>query len=167
MSIQAMAWAIEHPEIDKPATRLVLIALANYAGVSGTGCWPSVATLVRHCCLSERQVQYELKKLKSLGIIVRGNQGLAAAVVARCDRRPMVYDLVMERGASDAPRTGCNLEPYGVQKSASRGAQAAPNPKKTVRKPSGEQDALQSGEAEKSRKVLRDLVTGLKGTLKQ
>lgn len=163
MSIQAVAWAIEHPEVEKPATRLVLISLANYAGVSGTGAWPSVATIARHGCLSERQVKYELKRLKSLGIIRLGNQALAAAVVARADRRPIVYDLVMERGASDAPRTGCNPEGHGVQKMSSRGAQPAPDPKRSVRKPSERRNVLHTGEAERNREVLRELVAGLRG----
>jgi DNA-binding transcriptional ArsR family regulator len=48
--------------------------------------------------LGERTVRRHLRKLEALGLIVRGNQAIAAAHIKRRDRRPTVYDLPLENG---------------------------------------------------------------------
>lgn len=130
MSWQATAWAIEQPEVKDPITRLVLLCLANYAGADGSNAFPSIERLARDTCLSERAVQYQLRKLVKLMLIRKGNQAIAAAHIQRADRRPTVYDLLLERGAPHAPRqaTGCTSEPNGVHIDAPRGAPHAPDP---------------------------------------
>lgn len=138
MSVQAMGWALELPKSvlkDAPA-RHVLLCLANYAGVSGKGAFPSAATLAEHTGLSERTVRTKLGELAKAGLIVEGNQAIAAAHIDRRDRRPVVYDLQIKRGETNAPRsergaaqgTGCSSQQNGVQLTTERGAAAAPNP---------------------------------------
>jgi hypothetical protein len=85
--------------------------------------------------LSERTVRYKLDDLEKAGLIPKGNQAIAAVHIDRHDRRPVVYDLQLSRGANPAPRskrgaddaTGCNSQQNGVQPGTERGAAAAPN----------------------------------------
>lgn len=136
MSIQAMVWALEQ-QIETDATaRHVLLCLANYADKSGRGAFPSVNSLKEDTGLSVRAIRYKLEKLLEGGLIRLGNQAIAAAYIDRQDRRPVVYDIAMERGANDASRndrganddtTGCTSEHNGVQMKTERGAPHAPN----------------------------------------
>lgn len=128
-----MSWAIEQQLVKDPSGRHVLLALANYAGKNGEAAFPAVATLAEDTGLSERTVRAKLDALEELGVIVRGNQAIAAAHIARADRRPVCYDLCIhaERGAGFAPRedaTGCSSRSDGVQMTQERGAGAAPDP---------------------------------------
>ena len=137
MSVQAMTWALAIPKasLENPAARHVLLCLANYAGSDGRGAFPSAGTLSLDTGLSERTVRLKLDELSVGGWIVEGNQAIAAAYIDRRDRRPVVYDLQLKRGASTAPRpergagnrTGCSSQQNGVQENAERGAAAAPN----------------------------------------
>lgn len=133
-----MTWAMDIPtsSLGNPAARHVLLCLANYAGPEGLGAFPSAATISRQTGLSERTVRAKLDELSRAGYILEGNQAIAAAWIDRRDRRPVVYDLQLKRGASAAPRkergadgrTGCKSRMSGVQENAQRGAAAAPNP---------------------------------------
>ena len=132
MSVQAMSWALSLPirSLKDSSARHVLLCLANYAGSSGAGAFPSAKTLTDDTGLSERTVRTKLDLLEELGFIVRGNQALAAVYIDRHDRRPVVYDLMIKRGAVVAPRedvTGCSLGQNGVQPTTERGAATAPN----------------------------------------
>lgn len=154
MSIQAMSWAMEQQLCMDPSACSVLQALGNHADRDGTGAFPSVETLRRYTKLSERTIQAKLALLEKTGMIRRGNQDIAAAHIARADRRPVVWDLAMERGvqpshpvedADEVQRshpenengvqsshpengTGCNSRGNGVQILRERGAAAAPEP---------------------------------------
>lgn len=137
MSIQAMVWALEQQIETEPTARHVLLCLANYADKSGRGAFPSVNSLKEDTGLSVRAIRYKLEKLLDGGLIRLGNQAIAAAYIDRNDRRPIVYDIAIERGANDASRderganeggTGCTSEQNGVQMKTERGAPHAPNP---------------------------------------
>lgn len=133
-----MSWALSLPtQVLKDASaRHVLLCLANYAGSNGAGAFPSATTLAQDTGLSERTVRYKLDDLEKSGLIKQGNQAIAAVHIDRHDRRPVVYDLQLLRGANVAPRsdrgandgTGCSSEQNGVQPTTERGAAAAPNP---------------------------------------
>ena len=134
-----MAWALALPKqvLENPSARHVLLCLANYAGSDGRGAFPSAKTLSEDTGLGERTVRLKLDELEQSGFILRGNQAIAAAYIDRRDRRPVVYDLQIKRGANAAPRSkrgadfdapGCNLQHNGVQISAERGADSAPKP---------------------------------------
>ncbi|KTB97819.1 helix-turn-helix domain-containing protein, partial [Pseudomonas sp. ICMP 10191] len=132
-----MAWALQIPRttLSDSSARHVLLCLANYAGTDGRGAFPSATTLSEDTGLSERTVRSKLELLRVSELIVPGNQALAAVYIERHDRRPVVYDLPIKRGANPAPRTergaddgtGCKLQQNGVQNSAERGAKSAPN----------------------------------------
>lgn len=137
MSVQAMSWALSLPiqSLKDSSARHVLLCLANYAGSNGAGAFPSASTLAQDTGLSERTVRYKLDDLEKSGLIQKGNQAIAAVHIDRHDRRPVVYDLQLSRGANPAPRTkrgaddvtGCNSQQNGVQPGTERGAEAAPN----------------------------------------
>jgi len=131
LSIQAMAWAIQQQEVTEPVTRFVLLCLANYAGADGNSACPSVLRLARDTGLSERAVRIHLRKLEQAALIYRGNPAFAAAKIARADRRPFVYNLVIERGAPHAPRSKTGGTPVlnGGHMTPLRGAPRAPDPK--------------------------------------
>lgn len=130
MSWQACSWAIEQQEVTHHVARHVLLCLANYADAEGRAAFPSVLRLARDTGLSERAVQYQLRALEKAVLIRKGSRGIAAARITRGDRRPVVYDLLISRGAQDAPRslTGCTPEQNGVHATTSRGARHAPDP---------------------------------------
>lgn len=132
-----MSWALSLPieSLKDSSARHVLLCLANYAGSNGAGAFPSASTLAQDTGLSERTVRYKLDDLEKVGLILKGNQAIAAVHIDRHDRRPVVYDLQLSRGANPAPRTkrgaddatGCNSQQNGVQPETERGAAAAPN----------------------------------------
>ncbi|MGY3172405.1 hypothetical protein ACVWYU_001782 [Pseudomonas sp. TE12234] len=137
MSIQSMVWALEQRLVEESTARHVLLCLANYADKNGKGAFPSTNSLSEDTGLAVRTVKYKLEALEALGAIRRGNQAIAAAYIDRHDRRPVVYDMAVERGAPDAPRderganedvTGCSSEQNDVQMTTERGAPHAPNP---------------------------------------
>lgn len=137
MSVQAMSWALSQQVVTAAPARHVLLCLANYADQDGKAAFPSAKTLAKDTGLGERTVRYKLDELETAGVIVRGNQKIAAAYIDRSDRRPVCYDIVMERGAGDAGReergaahdtTGCSSDANGVQLMQERGAGDAPNP---------------------------------------
>jgi len=132
-----MSWALSLPieSLKDSSARHVLLCLANYAGSNGAGAFPSASTLAMDTGLSERTVRYKLDDLEKAGLIQKGNQAIAAVHIDRHDRRPVVYDLQLSRGANPAPRTkrgandvtGCNSQQNGVQPETERGAESAPN----------------------------------------
>jgi hypothetical protein len=132
-----MSWALSLPidSLKDSSARHVLLCLANYAGSNGAGAFPSAATLALDTGLSERTVRYKLNDLEEAGLIQEGNQAIAAVHIDRHDRRPVVYDLQLSRGANPAPRakrgandaTGCKSQQNGVQPETERGAVSAPN----------------------------------------
>ncbi len=136
-----MAWAIEHSGVKDPITKWVLVCLANYASADGSMAFPSVVRLAKDTALTERAVQKHLRKLEELVIIKPGNRAYAMTKVGRADRLPKVYDIMIPRGEQGAPRsaTGCTERRHGVNESASRGEQGAPDPKRSVIEPKREE----------------------------
>ena len=145
-----MSWALEQRDIVDATARYVLLVLANYADKNGRGAFPSSASISDDTGLSIRTVKYKLDHLLEIGVIRLGNQAIAGAYIDRHDRRPTVYDLCVERGATAAPGsergangdvTGCSSRHNGVQTTTERGAGAAPNPsinhQLTIKEPKG------------------------------
>ncbi|MFI7649991.1 helix-turn-helix domain-containing protein [Micromonospora sp. NPDC049460] len=73
----------------------VLIGLANHAHANGRAAYPSQERLAHYARKSVRSVQRDLSELARLGIIRRGDQRHVAYIPV--DRRPVVWDLAMER----------------------------------------------------------------------
>ena len=158
-----MSWALSLPvqTLKDSSARHVLLCLANYAGSNGAGAFPSASTLAQDTGLSERTVRYKLDDLEKSGLIQKGNQAIAAVHIDRHDRRPVVYDLQILRGANPAPRTkrgaddatGCNSQQNGVQPGTERGAAAAPNPSLNHQSTEEQQRELSVVIAEQDRQV--------------
>ena len=67
MSLKASSWAWEQ---SIPGTqKLVLLALADYAGRDNASAWPSVTTLAERCSIAERTVGRSLTALQESGLI--------------------------------------------------------------------------------------------------
>lgn len=137
-----MAWAIEQKVTTDPNAKFVLVCLANYADKLGKSAFPSVASLCEDTLLSESTIRRRLDELEEHGLIRRGNQEVVSAYIKREDRRPVCYELAMERGVTQTPRaddnqqTGCQPEGNGVSNSPERGVTVTPNPiLKSVNKP--------------------------------
>ena len=65
--IMSACWELQDMS---PAQKAVLISLADQANDQGV-CWPSVSTIERRTCLSERAVQDALRWLQATGAIWR------------------------------------------------------------------------------------------------
>lgn len=157
-----MAWAIEQQDIREASARHVLLCLANYADNNGKAAFPSAATLEADTGLSERTIRRKLDELEALGLIVKGNQAIVAAYIARGDRRPVCYDIAMkkrgvtvtgraERGVTD-DATGCHGVTNGVSSATERGVTVTPNPSLTVLKPSLNQKHTDAARPARTRK---------------
>lgn len=139
-----MTWVWEHSR-SEGSVRLVLLFIADSADDDGDNAWPSVERIAKRCNVSERTVQYAIRRLIEMGELDVAVQA-GGTDTMRPDRRPNRYRLlayangVQElhpaagRGATGRA-TGCNLTSNGVQP-------VAPNPSKTHPDPST--DAHQS-----------------------
>ena len=70
MSITLMAAAWKFTGIKNPGAKLVLLAICDNASDEGM-CYPSVRTLAKKCCMSERTVQGHLANFESERILER------------------------------------------------------------------------------------------------
>jgi hypothetical protein len=103
----------------KLGDRLVLIALADNARDETGDCWPSIATLMHKTNMSERAVQYSLRRLQKMGEIAIEPQ--------RSSYGTNLYRLMpvlLSGGADIAP--GANLA--GVQNTTETVQDFAPKP---------------------------------------
>jgi hypothetical protein len=96
VSVQAYAWVLEDAPDLKPHLVATLLGLANHADRDGKGTYASVPTLMHYTRkTSARAVRNDLVELEGSGLIRRGNQAMVMHLPP--DRRPVVWDLAMER----------------------------------------------------------------------
>lgn len=140
MSIRAVAWALNESPTDDPATRLILVAMAEVAHDDGTACFLSHKTIAEKACVSEATVKRRLRELKEEGLLVPGDESLVSHYPV--NRRPNVWNLALWRqrsitadtGQSETDDRGVNLTPQesrGVTESALGGQQEALGGSKT------------------------------------
>lgn len=112
MSNEAFTWALrDAPGVPAHAVA-VLFGLANHADPRGRGAYPSQPTLAGYARKKVRQVRRDIEALEELGLIRRGNQAYVAFLPP--DKRPVVWDLAMERIAElTALETGGHQRPGG------------------------------------------------------
>lgn len=133
MSLHAVAWALEHPLVGNPRTKLVLIGLAEHANDVDPIAWPSLDRLRRYACCSRSSVRRCLDELIELDIIEPGPE--SAVEYLRPDRRPNVWRLpaLAQRGITLTPREDerdTKNDATGYQNETSRGTTAmTPEPK--------------------------------------
>lgn len=99
LSIKAVSWALNEAPVEAPVHVLILVAMAERCHDDGTEARQSAATIASKARVSQRTVQRELKVLEQLGVIRRGDQSLNGNLPA--NRRPVVYDLALERRRGD------------------------------------------------------------------
>jgi hypothetical protein len=90
VSIQAVAWVLEHSEA-KLADRLVLIAIANHADARGWNAWPSIPLIAAEARVEERTVYRALTALETLGELT----------VNRRPGRPSIYGITALMGCQE------------------------------------------------------------------
>ncbi|GIG92366.1 hypothetical protein Pen02_73020 [Plantactinospora endophytica] len=95
MSVEAVSWALNDAPDVPPSCLAVLLGLANHAHANGRGAYPSQERLAHYARKSTRSVRADLASLERLGIIRRGDQRHVAFIPV--DRRPVVWDLAVER----------------------------------------------------------------------
>jgi hypothetical protein len=126
-----MAWVFNDAPADMDTGEmLVSLVLAEHANPEGGLAYPSVARIARMAHMSERGVQYCLRKLVERGIIEVQHEAT--------NKRPTVYRFPAFRGAITSPQEqsrGATDDTLGVQSATSRGATVAPKP---LREPLGE-----------------------------
>lgn len=135
MSIESVSRVLQI-SLGKPAMKLVLIGIANHDGDGGA--WPSVKTLARYACISERQVQRYVAEMADMGL-VRVEDQAGGVAQTRNDRRPNRYVINWDRVTSMSPRDerGDTQGRNGVTPRVERGDIAmSPEPSLTVHEPS-------------------------------
>ena len=95
MSIEAVSWTLNDAPDVPPTALVTLLGLANHAHPDGRAAWPSQARLAHYGRKGVRAVQRDLVELERRGLIRRGNQHHVQHMPT--DRRPVVWDLAIER----------------------------------------------------------------------
>ncbi|MCW3817915.1 helix-turn-helix domain-containing protein, partial [Micromonospora sp. DR5-3] len=95
MSAEALSWALSDAPDVPPSCLAVLISLTNHAHANRRAAFSSQERLAFYARKSVRTVRNDLSALARLGLIRRGDQRHASLLPA--DRRPVVWDLAMER----------------------------------------------------------------------
>lgn len=157
MSIQAIAWVIEHSEA-KLGARLVLLSIANHADARGENAFPAVETIAREARMSARTVQYAIKELERSGeLVIERGAGRSGTHLFTLPGIMQPGLPLKPRGAKSAPSQnlqGCNPEQGGVQDTTKRGEESAPKPSLTVIEPSKEEEPKGSGPSQFDPKLL-------------
>jgi hypothetical protein len=98
--MEAMVWVLnEAPGLPSHAFG-TLMGLATHADKFGRAAFPAQATLAGYTRKSARQVRRDLDDLVAAGLIRHGDPRFVAHIPA--DERPIVWDLAMEKTASEA-----------------------------------------------------------------
>jgi hypothetical protein len=129
MSVQALAWVLDHSRSENTA-RLVLMSLANHAGVDGASAYPSIATMARQARCGESTVRKALETLQSLGELEETGTGPKGT---RCFRINMEAGVAGEREVR--PRPG--QKPPHERKVEEHSAPARSAPPQDLRPPAG------------------------------
>lgn len=140
-----------------PYLKAVAVALADHASDDGSKIWPSIATLSDKTEIAVRTVQYKLRDLETLGLIVCVDEGGKGAK----DTREYKFDMGLlkalaegeiaivensDEGATDAPIEGAGRAPFKlvrvqpttgrVHPTTDKGAPGAPEPSLNHQEPS-------------------------------
>ncbi|WP_250451175.1 helix-turn-helix domain-containing protein [Caballeronia sp. ATUFL_M2_KS44] len=121
--IMSACWPLQGMSL---AQKAVLISLADNANDQGV-CWPSIATIAKRICASERAVQNAIKWLESAGIVLanRNNGRHTSYTITPAAYAPPqeIHPRTKCTGAADAPtpaadagdpRTPCVAPPHQV-----------------------------------------------------
>jgi len=122
VSVQAITWVLEDAPELPPHLVGTLLALANHADRGGRNAYVGQKLLGWYTRKDRRNARKDIDQLLKLGLIREGDQRIVGHL--RADRRPIVYDLAMERTRGPRPNDeGMQASPRGSQ---SEGMQASP-----------------------------------------
>ena len=107
-----------------PAQKAVLISLADQANDDGY-CWPSVGTIAKRTCLSERAVQGAIKWLQSANLMTTSERNGTSSVYRLT---PAAFAPPQEMRPADAAPRGAGNAPPPPQMLHPTPADAAPKP---------------------------------------
>lgn len=124
MSIQAVAWVLEHSEATL-ADRLVLIAIANHADARGWNAYPAVPCIAREARVDRATVFRAIEALEALGELQ----------IKRRPGRASIYGIPGVWGSQDATGEGVADCDPGVASTRQRGRKLPPEPSRTVTEP--------------------------------
>jgi DNA-binding transcriptional regulator YhcF (GntR family) len=148
VKVMALCWDVRFCSSSRKA---VAVAIADHVDDQGEHAFPSVARLAEKTELSERTVQYALRDLEALGLLVITDQGGKGAKDTREWRFDMTLlrnlaerncEIIDDKGADDAPIEGAIDAPMAplrvqplqgrVQLTTDKGATVAPEPSLTI-----------------------------------
>lgn len=96
-----MLSVFEHSEATK-ATRLVALALADYAHPDGSNAWPAVATIARKARVDDRTVQRALRWLeRECEIVQTGTTKNGVAIYHLTTTTPLKVDVALPKRGGD------------------------------------------------------------------
>lgn len=124
MSIQAVAWVLEHSEATL-ADRLVLLAIANHCDARGWNGYPSVPLIAREARLGRSTVYRSIEALEASGELT----------VQRRTSKPSIYGIPALMGSQNGTAGGSQVETQGVPDRQKRGPRMTPEPSRTVHEP--------------------------------
>jgi hypothetical protein len=134
MSIQAVAWVLEHSEATL-ADRLVLIAIANHADARGWNAYPAVPLIAREARVDRATVFRALEALETLGELL----------IQRRPGRSSMYGITAlgsqsttGEGSQSTTGEGSQDATGGVANTQKRGRNLQPKPSVTVNEPRGD-----------------------------
>lgn len=101
MSAEGLAWGLSYAP-DVPVHLVsTLLAYCNHADDKGKNSAPTAEQVAWHTRKDVRSARRDIKALEATGLIRRGNQDIVLYLPP--DRRPVVYDLAMERTRGPRP----------------------------------------------------------------
>lgn len=137
MSVKVMARIWEDgPE--NQSERFVLLALADHANDAGE-CWPSIATIARKTCLSERGARKIIRRLEASGWLETevggGRHGCSRYIINPEPRTPLLDE---KPGTTfpPEPRSPRNLSAKNPEPECRNPEPGSPEPLRTIKEPS-------------------------------
>lgn len=122
MSIQAVAWVLEHSDATL-ADRLVLIAIANHADGRGWNAYPAVPLIASEAKVDRATVFRALTTLEDSGELT----------IRRRPGRPNMYGITALMGSQNATGEGSQDATGGVANGHYRGRKMRPEPSEPSR----------------------------------
>lgn len=118
-------------DFGSPTAKLIMARLADRVDLEKSNdCWPSIQTICKDCCLSERAVQKHIRELKEKGFLEIKNGGGRHQVNHYV---PFPDNTVHQKPRIRNPVSGAE---NGARR-AENGARRAPQPKGTQKEPKG------------------------------
>jgi hypothetical protein len=109
VSTEALAWGMSYaPDVPKHLVS-TLLAYCNYADDKGNSAAPTLDVVAWHTRKDRRSARNDVRALEATGLIRKGNQDIVLYLPA--DRRPVVYDLAMERTRGPRPEPAPSGKP--------------------------------------------------------